>query len=343
MDTLTHALSGALLGRATAPRQPAPDSLSLRARVLAGAAAAAFPDLDFVLGYVSPVAYLENHRGVTHSLLLLPLWALLLAWLLAKIARDRRGPGPWYGICAIGLAAHVAGDLITSFGTMILAPVSRERFGLGTTFIIDLWFTGIIVAGLLGSLLFRDTRLPARIAAGVLVAYVGFQALQKDEATGLGERYAAAQGWRNARVSVQPRPVSPFNWTVFVETDDRVDFAHVNTRRDHVLPAAEASSGFVARLDAAYRPLAQAQWNTRSRYGHSDRERVLARAAWSAGSLAFFRWFADVPVVDGVSPDGTCVWFRDLRFETPGRDRMPFRYGVCRPDADAPWQLQAAG
>jgi inner membrane protein len=137
--------------------------------------------------------------------------------------------------------------------------------------------------------------------------------------------------------------VSPFNWTVFVENGERVDFAHVNTMRQRTLAVPDASGGFIARLDAAYRPLAQAQWSTRSRYGDTEPERALARAAWTATSLGFFRWFADVPVYDGASPDGSCVWFRDLRFETPGRDRLPFRYGVCRPNADAPWQLDAAG
>src|SRR5512145_2615902 len=99
MDTFTHALSGALLARATAPGIPSDDTLSLRARVAAGSAAAAAPDIDFVLGFVSPIVYLETHRGVTHSLLLLPLWAFALAWLFAKIARDRRGFAPWFGVC----------------------------------------------------------------------------------------------------------------------------------------------------------------------------------------------------------------------------------------------------
>src|SRR5919106_4911233 len=120
MDTLTHALSGAVLARATAPRTPGPNQLSVRARVLAGAAAAAFPDIDFVLGYLSPVVYLEHHRGPTHSILLLPLWALVLAWACSRVSRDHFGPAPWFGVCVLGLAAHIAGDLITSFGTMIL-------------------------------------------------------------------------------------------------------------------------------------------------------------------------------------------------------------------------------
>ncbi len=52
--------------------------------VAAGTVAAIFPDLDFVLGWISELTYLRGHRGVTHSLILLPLWGLLIAWLLAR-------------------------------------------------------------------------------------------------------------------------------------------------------------------------------------------------------------------------------------------------------------------
>src|SRR5262249_14512766 len=159
MDTLTHALSGALLARATAPRdEPRPP---LRRRIAAGFLACASPDLDIVSAMVGPVAYLENHRGVTHSLILLPLWALLYSWILAKILREPRGWRGLYGITAMGLALHVAGDVITTYGTMILAPFSNWRAEIGTTFIIDPWFTGIILAGLLASLALRRARWPA--------------------------------------------------------------------------------------------------------------------------------------------------------------------------------------
>ena len=79
MDTLTHALSGALLGRATAQQGLSPPSL--RRRVAAGFLAAAAPDLDFVVSFVGPLEYLLNHRGVTRSVLVLPFWAFVLAWL----------------------------------------------------------------------------------------------------------------------------------------------------------------------------------------------------------------------------------------------------------------------
>jgi inner membrane protein len=342
MDTLTHALSGALLARATAPRGAAPWALPLRGRVLAGAAAAVFPDIDYVVGFVSPIAYLQTHRGVTHSLLLLPAWALLLAWIASRMARDPRGHGPWFAVCALGIAVHIAGDLITSFGTMILAPVSDARFALGTTFIIDLVFTGIIVAGLAASLAWRGSRLPAVAATLVLGGYVAFQALAKAEAERVGERYAREAGLADATVQAQPRPVSPLNWTVFVSRPDEIRYAHLNLRRRDVKTLAP-DAGFLARLDAAYRPVADAQWTTRARFGTTMEERALAKSAWNASELRFFRWFAELPVQDGISGSSTCVWFRDLRFETPGRPTVPFRYGVCRDGPDDRWHLSANG
>src|SRR5881392_2492316 len=202
MDTLTHALSGALLARATASKDAPPRSLPRR--IAAGFFACAAPDLDFVAGFGGPVAYLLNHRGITHSLILLPLWALGLSWLLAKIVRE---PGGWralYGITAMSIGLHIAGDLITSYGTMIFAPFSDSRPGIGTTFIIDLWFSGIIVAGLIASAIGYRSRWPAIAGLVALVAYVGFQYTQRERAL----EFAAKHARPGARIDAQARPVS---------------------------------------------------------------------------------------------------------------------------------------
>src|SRR4051812_50138480 len=109
-------------------------------RIAAGFLACAAPDLDFVAGFAGPVSYLLNHRGVTHSLILLPLWALGLSWLLSRILRE---PGGWralYAITALALGAHIAGDLVTSHGTMILAPVPHERRPTGRKINVRPWF-----------------------------------------------------------------------------------------------------------------------------------------------------------------------------------------------------------
>ena len=341
MDTLTHALSGALIGRATAPRAQTPDTLPLRRRVLIGAAAAAFPDLDFITGYLSPLSYIYYHRGITHSLVLLPVWALLLALLFAALWRGRPGWRAYYGIAAIGIATHIAGDLITSFGTMIFAPLSDARYALSATFIIDLWFTGIILLGLVASALWRRSRVPALAATAVLVGYVGMQVMLQHRAVDFGEEYARRNGMTPSAVTAVPRPVSPFNWTVVVAEDSRFHYAHVNLIRRAVPPQPGADAGFVERLDAAYRPLADAQWIRAERYGASAEETALAREAFGQPGFRFFRWFAAYPALVRTDAGEACAWFQDLRFVTPGRDAPPFRYGMCRNGSGAwePFQL----
>ena len=320
-----------MLGRATAPKDAPPRATPRR--VAAGFFAAAAPDLDFLIGFIGPIEYLAYHRGPTHSLLLAPLWALPLSWLLAKILREPRGWRALYGIVTIALYAHIAGDVITSFGTVVLAPLSDWRAAIGTTFIIDLWFSGIILAGLVASAFLYRSRLPAMIAGAVLVGYVGFQYLQREDALSFAQTFAASRGLANARIEAHPRPVSPFNWTVFVSTATEHHYAHINLKRTAPRNL-EPGDGFVARLDAPYQPRALARWETRPRYDGD-----LAREAWESPALAVFRWFADLPAFDGRSAASSCVWFVDLRFLTPGREGMPFRYGACRDAPRAPWRL----
>src|SRR5687768_6836843 len=190
MDTLTHALSGALLARATVPARADDQTLPLGRRIFVGFLAAAAPDLDFVFGYLGPIEYLYHHRGITHSLILLPLWAFLLAKLAALAWRRDRSWRAYFGIIAMGIALHIAGDLITSYGTMVFAPFSDARVSLGTTFIIDLWFTGIILAGLAAAAIWRRTPVPAIAGLAALCGYVAFQGIQRDRAIEWGETYA---------------------------------------------------------------------------------------------------------------------------------------------------------
>jgi len=340
VDTLTHALSGALLARATAPA-PAAARVPLAARIAVGFVAAAFPDADSVLSYLSPVGYLTAHRGVTHSLFLLPAWAFALAWLASRV--DRRPHASWrdyFGVCALGIGAHILGDLITSFGTMIYAPFSDARIAWNTTFIIDLWFSGIILAGLVASLVWRRSRAPALVSLAVLAGYVGLQSVLHLRAVEFGTEYAQRAGFAAPKVAAIPRPVSPFNWMVLVVEGDRYHFANVNLVREAMLPPPGPGTGFFARYDAPYAPLALAKWISVDKYGPDPGGRELAARVFAEPGLRFFRWFADFPAlyrIDRGNPS-TCVWFEDLRFVTAGSDRNIFRYGMCRENGGEDWR-----
>ena len=336
MDTLTHALSGALLGRATAPVND-PNAIPLSRRVALGALAAAFPDIDVVVSGLSPLAYLYHHRGVTHSWVMLALWAIVLGWLCSKIWRNGPRWRAYAVVIAMGIAAHIVGDWITSFGTMMFAPLSDARIEIGTTFIIDLWFSGIIIAGLLACLIRRASRAPAIAGLALLCAYVVLQFVLQQRAVAFGESYARAANISNARVTALPRPPTPFNWMVVIEETGRYHYALVSLSRS-VAPQLAPDAGFIARVGAPYLPLSQAQWVRADRLG-SKADMALAKEAMALPQFEFFRWFARYPVLYRIDADNneTCVWFQDLRFFTPGRPSWPFRYGMCR-GADLQWR-----
>jgi len=345
MDTLTHALSGALLARATAPGTPRPSPngekpLATWARVGIGALAAAFPDGDFVMRLFGTLPYLESHRGVTHSIVMLPVWALSLAVIFMLLSRGRHHWREFVGVCAMGIGIHIAGDVITSFGTMILAPISYARFSYPTTFIIDPIFTGIIVLGLIGAALWRSRgRAVATVGLVALAGYVGFQAVLHERAVAVGQRYAQAHGLANARSEALPQPLSPFNWKVVVRDGDRYHVAYVDLAADRAPSAPPHDAGLLARVAALYRPPGQLRWQVRRRWGEGGAQSALAEQAWS-GFPPGLKRFMEYPALYEVDQRsiGTCAWFFDLRFSLDGI-RSPFRFGTCQAEEGAPWRL----
>lgn len=317
----------------------APSGPGLAACMTVGFFAGAFPDIDGALALLSPMAYLLGHRGVTHSLLLLPVWAVLLAWLFSSFGRRREYLKPFFVISAAALVVHVAGDVITSFGTLLLSPLSDRRFALSSVFIIDLWFSGIAMAGVVASLLLPRWRLPAVAALLALCGYVAFSTLQHDRAIEVGLARAAANGWPDATVSAMPRPVSPFNWMVTVENGERYEVAQINLRRAEPLAAGD-DAGLLRRLDAAYRPVALAAWAPATRFGIDEDAREIAQAVWDQPGFETMRWFYALPALYAIqrASGEQCAWFQDLRFAVPGRASVPFRYGMCRASPSAPWQ-----
>jgi inner membrane protein len=340
MDTLTHALSGALLARATEPKTPRADQLPRRLRMWIGFWAAAFPDSDFIISFINPLTYLSLHRGVTRSFILLPIWALGLAFVLVLIGRRSYSVTAFVGVCALGIGIHIAGDVINAFGTMILAPFSMWRVQIATTFVIDPFFTSIIVAGLIASMRWRVTRVPAVIGLVVLAAYVGFQAVLHRRAVAVGDGYIAAHRLEAAQSHAIPQPLSPFNWMVVVEQPQGYHLAYVSLLRKEIAPQPPADASWFRQLSASYRPVKDAQWQPVPRYGAVDADRDLAEAAWNSDALARYRGFALFPAVYRTDrgPERTCVWFNDLRFAVVGRT-MPFRYGSCRDGLNGPWKV----
>ena len=229
---------------------------------------------------------------------------VLLAWLTSRLYRlgGREGPS-WrriYPLACAALFVHILGDLITQFGTMILAPFSDRRFGLGTTFIIDLVLSGLLVAGLVASALFRRSRVPAALGLLAVVAWVGVGAVGRSEAIEAARAHALEQGIEAVLVDAAPRPASPFNWTAIVFDGQRYHHAHINTRRQMPLEADE-SDNFIRRFSAPYLPVAMARWEVSEssvRGANATSPAKCGRRMHSpsiAGSRCFRSWITSRP------------------------------------------------
>lgn len=336
MDTLTHALSGALLTRATT--RPSRE-LSRRDRTLTGLVAAAFPDVDYTLFLVAPLEFLNWHRGLTHSLLLLPGWALLLAVVLARLTGGRHPWRAFYGLCALGIAVHLVGDLITIYGTKLLAPVIDTPVGLGIVFDIDPVIASLIALGFMASYWGP----PRRVAGMTLVLLTGYLMLQTGlywRTVVLGEAYARQQALEPFMVYALPQPFAPWLWKLVVVHDDGYRVTYLN-HLEWGEPSRPAATRLPWSVLSAYRPPSALLWTAVSRFGKGPAAQALARQVWQQERLAAFRHFAVLPALYRLNQEPTgkvCVWFTDLRHNLP---LLPptFCYGLCRGPAQGAWRL----
>jgi membrane-bound metal-dependent hydrolase YbcI (DUF457 family) len=154
MDTITHGIAGALIGKAVFggddmfTRRPMNPRRIVTWSLMFGAI---FPDADVIRGWFdhNDMLIMTWHRSITHSLVCLPVWALALALLTGAIARWRKWDSPSLAsltaIYAVGIASHIFLDLVTDFGTMIWSPLKWSRPAWDLIFIIDFTLSALLL------------------------------------------------------------------------------------------------------------------------------------------------------------------------------------------------------
>jgi membrane-bound metal-dependent hydrolase YbcI (DUF457 family) len=154
MDTITHGIAGALIAKAAFGGRDLVSAEEMGKRRIATWAltiGAVFPDSDVIREFFSsnPMLIITWHRSITHSLLCLPIWSVILASVTGAVARRRKWEAPSFltltGIYAIGILSHIILDLLTSFGTMVWSPLEWSRPAWDVLFIIDFTFTAILL------------------------------------------------------------------------------------------------------------------------------------------------------------------------------------------------------
>ncbi len=139
MDNVTHAALGLALAEAAFP------SLG-RAGLGLALLASELPDIDIFFGWGNPWSMVTTHRGITHSILLVPLAAAALGaiWSRLSSAGNFR---TFFLLALVCLIGHVFLDVLTTYGTQIFEPFSRYRAGWGWVAVIDPVVTVALLAG----------------------------------------------------------------------------------------------------------------------------------------------------------------------------------------------------
>jgi len=211
MDIVTHGITGVLVSRAF----PSGNSGSMMMAVLMGALA---PDLDVVAGLWDPMAAIAIHRTATHSFLGGVLVAVAVAGLVWGFSRENFLR--LFGIAYLGLLSHIGSDVLTSFGTAILWPLTDRRFALAQHYIIDPMFSTIALAFLIATFRFKGKRESlATIGLAGLALYVLAAGAHKSIALSRWQALMETQEIGPIRSAVLPLFPGPVRWLGVSETE----------------------------------------------------------------------------------------------------------------------------
>ena len=319
MDTITHGLAGYAVAKTGLARDTG------RWGVIAGVAASLFPNADGPFAYFYGTEFtLKYHRGLTNSILLVVPISLLFAWLFVKISGKKRFQ-TFFIIWVVEILVHTFLDLITSFGTMILSPLSSYRFALDWVFIIDLLLTGIFLVFSIGIMIWRSrSKTLARVSVALAAGYILMCAGNHLWALSLVKDYTHEHKLKTEKIASLPQPLSPFHWANFIVTDDTIYLGLVNligVRERATSPEANLFS----QLWSRYQPIQALSFKPRARFDDSP----WVKKALNLDGVNTFFWFARFPVVEyETSSNGRHrVTFFDLRFDAV-KGRKPFLYEV---------------
>lgn len=286
MDNITHSLVGLMLGRVTGRN------------AMMMVVAANLPDVDIVSWAGGTLTYIEYHRGIVHSLIALPLMALIPMLLF----RSRSWQS--YAACFAGVLSHLLLDWTNTYGIRMLSPFSGRFLHLDITDVVDPWILLVFLlavaapalAGLVSSEIGARKSSGAKrgwawVALAFLLIYEGGRFAAHQRALGvMGARLY--NGKPANRLSAIPIRWTPFQWRGVAEGDGYIVDVPVDLNAEF-----DPSEG---RIEYAAPP---------------------NEAAMKTRPFEVFGRFAQVPFwkSEKLADGATQVQLIDLRFGTPER------------------------
>jgi inner membrane protein len=212
----------------------------------------------------------------------------LLGWLISRIHHHDITVEKAALFTFLTLGTHVLIDLLTTYGTQILAPFSQAQFAWNVLFIIDPLFTLPLLFFLILSLFPGEVRAKLfRNAIGIILAtaYVVVSILLKFSADTSFERALARQKIPVQRMITVPTPFNNVLWRCVAESADGYWV------------------GYYSLLDESFE----------IPFFFVPRNEMLLAGIEDQRAVQTLRWFSDGWFSAARSPEGALL-FRDLRF-----------------------------
>lgn len=220
MDTLTHGFFGYTLFKST--QQVNKQKKQTFALFFTALISNEIPDIDVLANFTPQGEIMSQmwHRGVTHSLFIAPLWALLIyaccRWFFH--VKEKR----YYLYALFGVLVHIVSDLFNPWGTGFFEPFSQIRITIGTIPIVDLVFWLIFFTALIWARKkpIQKTRKIFRIAALLMFLHFSIQTAQ-----GLYLEWQAHKEYRQVELAAT---FVPWHFTVIGKNGPVVELSERN-------------------------------------------------------------------------------------------------------------------
>ncbi len=223
MDPVSHGFIGA--GVAALSNQPLAWDNPVYWAAVAGAMA---PDLDIVMQARGHIAYLQHHRGISHSI---P--GLLGFSFLISLGLTAAFPGtPFWSLFIwsfAGALSHGLFDLLNSYGARLLWPFVKRRLTIDSIVLTDPVILGMFFLALLHN---RQHTQMAYLAFALSGLYLLLRWLSKLHVIEMVRREL---GDEKGQVLVYPAMYRPFSWKFVVDRQDEFVMGSVPFSKDELL------------------------------------------------------------------------------------------------------------
>ncbi|MEH7238715.1 metal-dependent hydrolase [Bacillus sp. JJ1562] len=218
MDTFSHVVIGLGIGALAQIDPVVSENQNLSQAILLGTVIGSnAPDFDFIYRLRGKGNYFRHHRGLSHSLPVLPLWAILVSGILYPLisGTDFFHLFFWTFLAVI---LHVLFDLFNVHGTQIVRPFSQKWVAFDAVPLIDPFILTLHFLGF-GLLFYYQPGITFLTIYAFVFLYLGVRTYS----TVAAKRHLNDYFINAVRIKLVPR-ISLSRWDVIIETKENFLF-----------------------------------------------------------------------------------------------------------------------